>query len=107
MADIPVPLNPGAGPINAAAATDGSGNAWQKIVVGQELTAGNPTAVTTGSPLQVAQQGNLVVGGSVAAPGANTGNPVKIGGVYNSSPTSLSSGQIGDADRKSTRLNSS
>jgi hypothetical protein len=40
----------------------------------------------------------LTISNGQAASGAtNTGNPVKIGGAYNSSPPTLASGQVGDA----------
>jgi hypothetical protein len=97
MADANIPLNPGAGPLAAATVTDASGYNWQKIVVGQEATPGTPTAVTTGAPLPVILPGSSVVQGAVAAPGANSGNPVKIGGVFNTVPPTLTNGQIGDA----------
>jgi hypothetical protein len=97
MADSNVPLNPGAGPLAAATTTDASGFNWQKIVIGQEAVAGTPSLVTTAAPLPVQQQGASVVGGPVAAPAANTGNPVKIAAVFNSAPPTLSSGQLGEA----------
>ncbi len=78
-----------------ASATDASGNNWQKICVGT-TTSGTPTAVNTANPLPTAQQGTATVGGVVASGGTNSGNPVKGGGAYNSSPITLTSGQVGD-----------
>ena len=40
--------------------------------------------------------GLLAVGGNVASGATDSGNPVKAGGVYNSTPVSLSNGQRGD-----------
>ena len=41
--------------------------------------------------------GNLAVKGSIAAGAADSGAPVKIGGVYNSTPSTYTTGQRGDA----------
>jgi hypothetical protein len=58
-------------------------------------TAGTPSAdvisvqgVTSGTP--------LIIGGNVASGVADSGNPVKIGGVYNSTAPTLANGQRGD-----------
>jgi hypothetical protein len=45
----------------------------------------------------VGLKGVLTVGGNIASGSADSGNPVKIGGKYNSAPGSLSDGQRGDA----------
>ena len=39
----------------------------------------------------------LIVGGNVASGGADSGNPVKVGGKYNLAPPTLTDGQRGDA----------
>lgn len=97
MADAIVQLNPGpsSGGLPFATVTDGSGTNHQKTVAEIEV-GGLPVQVSTGNPMPVAQQGIAAVGGNVASGGANAGNPVKAGGVYNSSPPTVGSGQIVD-----------
>lgn len=58
--------------------------------LGQSNKAGS-TSVTLAS-----DQGTLAVGGDVAAGAADSGNPVKTGGVYNSTLPVLTTGQRGD-----------
>lgn len=68
----PITLNDGEG---AAAALNSSG---QLIVA---LASGSSSAVT----------------GNVASGATDSGNPIKIGGVYNTTPPTLTNGQRGDA----------
>lgn len=61
---------------------------------------GNLLAGHDGVDHQVAlvdDNGNVAVGGAVASGATDTGNPVKIGGVYNSTKPTLTNGQRGDA----------
>lgn len=58
-------------------------------------TAGSPSTavlsvqgVTSGTP--------VIVGGAVASGAADSGNPVKVGGVFNTTPATLTNGQRGD-----------
>lgn len=57
-----------------------------KLVLGAMDTNSGPVAV--GNPLPVA--------GNVASGSADSGNPVKVGGVYNTTPPTLTNGQRGD-----------
>lgn len=68
--------------------------------------SGTPTLVSSSNPLPVSDAGgSLTIDGSVTATGitgnvaagaTDSGNPVKIAGVYNTSAPSLSNGQRGD-----------
>ena len=53
---------------------------------------------TSGAPGQVTgANGTFPAAGTVAAGAADSGNPVKVGGKYNSSPVTLTDGNRGDA----------
>jgi hypothetical protein len=56
------------------------------------------TALTTGQVgvLRGFSDGSLYAMGSVASGATDSGNPLKVGGVYNSSPITLTTGQRGD-----------
>ena len=58
--------------------------------------SGGETPTNTIEPLQVDALGNTIVVGNVASGVADSGNPVKIGGVYNSSLPAFTNGQRGD-----------
>lgn len=51
---------------------------------------------TDAQPIRVTSGGILQAGGNVASGATDSGNPVKVGGVYNSTLPTLSSGQRGD-----------
>jgi hypothetical protein len=95
MADAIVQLNPGpsSGGLPFATVQDGALTNHQKVVLELE-TAGLPGAVTTANPLPVVQTAPAVVGGTLASGGATAGiNPVKVGGEYNSTPVTVTTGQ--------------
>jgi hypothetical protein len=85
-----VTLNPGSGGQNMASYQDASNYQHQKIVLETETPGSDPVKVNASNPLPAA------VAGTVASGASNTNNPVKVGGAYNSSAPTLSSGQIGD-----------
>ena len=86
--------------------TQGSTTSGQSgpLVQGAVTTA-DPT-YTTGqtSPLSLSTAGRLRVNstGNVASGATDSGNPVKVGAIYNSSPTTFTSGQRSDAQSDST-----
>jgi hypothetical protein len=57
---------------------------------------GNSTPTGTEYGLLMRQVGTAIIAGNVAAGAADSGNPVKAGGVYNTSPPTLSNAQRGD-----------
>lgn len=63
---------------------DGS---WSEVIATKQLDASGNVIDTT-LPAQVV--------GSVAAGSADSGNPVKVGGIYNTTPPALVAGQRGD-----------
>lgn len=97
MADSSITLNaptvPG-GP-QMATATDTSTFNYQKVVVGNDI-GGVAAPVTSANPLAVSQTGTATVGGAAASLGSNSGNPVKVGGAYNSAAPTVTSGQVVD-----------
>lgn len=107
MADN-VAITPGAGDIVAAESI--STVKYQKIKL-IDATAGS-TAGTgiAANPLQVslantgANTTTLVVGGNVAAGATDSGNPLKVGGKYNSTLPTLTDGQRGDSQLTSRAL---
>lgn len=79
-----------------------------------KLATGSNTigALTANQSVNVAQVGGTntvtagvaglqAVGGNAASASTDSGNPVKVGGVYNSSPPALTSGQRGDTQMDS------
>lgn len=68
---------------------------------GQQSTNGIPSceSVSITSPLPVTMTGaaSQQVTGNVASGATDVGNPVKIGGVFNTTPPTLTNGQRGDA----------
>lgn len=93
--DTQITLNPGSGGQNVAVVQDNLGNMHQKVVLETEVSS-LPVPVSTSNPLPVAQQGNQTVVGLVASGAVNSGNPVKVAGAFNSSPITVSNGQIVD-----------
>lgn len=89
-----VPANAGYTGINVAGTLRGMTgvNPSGSIYAGQVDIASiaGTTAVTAGV------NGLLAVGGNIASGSADSGNPVKIGGVYNSTLPTLTTGQRGD-----------
>lgn len=70
-----------------------------------QLQSATPAGSNTiGSVTQSGAPWSDVVTGNVASATADSGNPVKIGGVYNSTLPTLSAGQRGDAQLDSTSL---
>jgi hypothetical protein len=64
---------------------DGSGRAHQEMVVQTQTSSSDPVSVSVNNPLPV--------GGNVADGAADSGNSVKVAGVYNTSAPTLSGGQ--------------
>ncbi|MDE2105935.1 MAG: hypothetical protein KGL39_52420, partial [Patescibacteria group bacterium] len=91
----------------------------QIVKIGYSVAGSTPVQVSSSAPLPVVQTGALpagsnsigtvvlgagsaaigsvIAGGNVASGAADSGNPVKIGGVYNAAPITLTTGQRGDA----------
>lgn len=84
-------VTPGA---NVAVVTDTSGRAHQEVVLQTQLGLADPVTVSSVAPLPVS--GNVLDGA------ADSGGGVKVAGVYNAAPPSLSSGQ-----RESLQVDSS
>lgn len=82
----PAPVG-GAGAYNSAPPTCTAG----QFCFLQTDSAGNLKTVSSGSPTGVQQ-----VEGNVASAAADSGNPVKVGGVYNSTLPTFATGQRGD-----------
>lgn len=90
-------------PINLGAGNTGTGT--QRVVIATDQIAIPVSGTIT------ANQGTSpwVVGGSVASGAADSGNPVKIGGVYNSTMPTLTNGQRGNlqlSSRSELQVNS-
>lgn len=79
---------------NVATVTDASGRVHQEMILQTQLGINDPVTVSLVNPLPVA--------GSVLDGASDSGAGVKIAGVYNSSPPTLSSGQ-----RNSVQLDAS
>jgi hypothetical protein len=97
MADSTITLNAptvAGGPVMGTATDSGNAN-YQKVVVGNDI-GGLAAPITSSNPLAVSQTGTATVGGVTGSGSANSGNPVKAGAVYNSSPITLATGQVGD-----------
>jgi hypothetical protein len=95
MADAIVQLNPGpaSGGLPFATVQDGAGTNYQKVVEHIEV-AGLPVQVSAANPMPVAQQGAVAAAGTLASGGVSSGiNPVKVGGEYNSTPVTVTTGQ--------------
>lgn len=74
-----------AGGSNIATYQDGSSRMHQEVVVQTQTGAADPVSVNTTNPMPV--QGNIASGN------ADSGNPVSVAGVFNSSPPTFSNGQ--------------
>lgn len=84
-----VVLNPGAGGSQMATYQDSTtpvGFMHQKILLETQTSSADPVLVNASNPLPI--------GGPTASFTAASGNPVQIGGVYNTSPPTVSNGQI-------------
>lgn len=73
-----------------------------RVALATGPAAGDAAPVTSSNPLPVTTAGgsspsNIAVEGNVASGAADTGNPVKIGGRYNTTLPTLTNGQRGDA----------
>jgi hypothetical protein len=77
-------------------ANAGSGNFTVVQTTGTNLHAVLDSGSTTAVTQATASNLNAQVVGSVASAGSNTGNPVKIGGAYNSTQPTVTTGQIVD-----------
>lgn len=66
---------------------------WAAGQEGEEIRG---TDGTNSIKIKVDSSGNLSTAGNVASGATDSGNPVKIGGVYNSTKPTLSNGQRGD-----------
>jgi len=88
--DSSVVLNPGSGGASMATYQDGSGFQHQKVVIETETPSGDPVKVNATNPLPV------TASGAVASGTANTANPIKIAGAYNTAPPTFTNGQLGD-----------
>src|SRR6185312_2259060 len=86
MGQSTIGVTPGSGR-NVVTYQDASSNDHPVGVI-EILVGTTPTQVSTSAPVPV--------GGNVASGAADAGNPVKVAGVYNSSPPTFTTGQRGD-----------
>jgi hypothetical protein len=82
-------------------ANAGTGNFTVVQTTGSNLHAVLDSGSTTAVTQATASNLNAQVVGSVASAGSNAGNPVKIGGAYNSTQPTVTTGQIVDAQATS------
>lgn len=105
-----VEMNPGSGGSRSATYEDVSGRQHQKVVMQTQSGTGDPANVGASNPMPVAGQvtvlsgsvslsgispvsGTVTAVGDVSSGAADSGNPIKVGGIFLSSPPTLSSGQ--------------
>lgn len=94
--DTAFPISAASLPLPTGAAT-AAGLTTINTTLGTPFQAGASIANTTFAATQAtASSLNAAVVGNVASAATDSGNPVKVGGVYNSSPGTLTSGQRGD-----------
>lgn len=112
MAEDFTQLNAGAGGDKSANYRATDDRVHQKVVIELQSGSGDPGNINNANPLPVT--GNVGVSGSVsitgtpvvsgavtasgdvASGGTDAGNPIKVAGVYRSSPIALANGQRGD-----------
>jgi hypothetical protein len=87
---------------NGASATSfgagASGTSTQRVVTATDSTIGTVTSVTQNTDVRqtTASNFNAQVVGNIASAATDSGNPVKVGGVYNSTQPTFTNGQRGD-----------
>ena len=112
MSESSITLNPGVGGANSATYLDSGNRHHQEVVIQTQASTNNPVSVSEDNPLPIVVTGTpavtisgtpavtvsglQTVAGNIASGVADSGNPVKVGGVYNSSPITVSTGQRAD-----------
>lgn len=78
--------------------TGAAGTGTQRVTTSTDSTIGTVTSVTQNADVRQATASNLnaQVVGNAASAASDSGNPVKVGGRYNSTPPTLTNGQRGD-----------
>lgn len=72
------------------------------IAARADMIAGNDTLGGVGRYVSVNTAGQIIVDGNIASGSADSGNPVKVGGVFNTVPPTLASGNRGNLQLDST-----
>lgn len=113
MAETTIVLNPGAAGASVATFADATSRQHQEVIIQTQSGAGDPVSVNSGAPLPVTvvnalsaganviggvtQSGAFNISGDKAPSTADAGaNPVKVGGVFNTSPPLYTTGQRTD-----------
>lgn len=112
MSESSITLNPGVGGAKSATYLDSGNRHHQEVVIQTQASTNNPVSVSEDNPLPIVVTGTpavtisgtpavtvsglQTVAGNIASGVADSGNPVKVGGVYNSSPITVSTGQRAD-----------
>lgn len=108
MSEAQIELNPGSGGALSATFSDASNRHHQEVVIQTQTGSSDPVTVNGSNPLPVtgtvAVSGTTAVSGSVSVTGTisavgnvasnapESGNPIGVAGVYNSSPPTFTSG---------------
>lgn len=95
--NIGVTLNPGVGGATVAFVQDGANQGHQRILMETQSGTADPVPVGSGNPLPVVFNSAQQTVGNVPSGSADSGNGVKISGVFNSVVPSFSAGQRVDA----------
>lgn len=96
MARLGVILNPGTGGATAATWLDATNQFHQQVLIETQTPGLDPVPIGSANPLPMAFLTPQQVVGSVASGGADSGNGIKISGIYNSSAPTFSTGQRTD-----------
>jgi hypothetical protein len=96
MPSITVTLNPGVGGANVAFWQATSGAVHQFVAIETQSGSGDPVPIGSTNPLPVSFSSAQQVVGNIASGTADSGNGVKVAGVYNATPPSFSDGQRAD-----------
>ena len=99
--------------VNGATVNVGTGAAGAtgtlRVVTATDSTIGTVTTVSTVTAVTTVSTLTTLTGGGVASGATDSGNPIKVGGVYNSTAPTLTTGQRGDIQldsRGDTQINS-
>lgn len=96
MAFTTVTLNPGSGGANVAFWQDGVNAVHQYVAIESQVPGNDPQPVGSANPLPVTFSSAQPVVGNVASGASDSGNGVKVAGVYNSTPSTFVNGQRTD-----------
>lgn len=90
MAESSITLNLGVGGQQAATYQDASSKHHQEVVIQTQTGGADPISINASNPVPATVTGNLAAGS------ADSGNGVKVSGVYNSAAPTYASGQRAD-----------